>query len=88
MKIEPKNLQHSSQNIALSKDTIIAKRMLIFFKKTADISKFKRALVLKDMFSETKCLCVLTYQFRVSNIILTSFKPPGLRLTIYVIPLF
>ena len=33
-----------------------------FYQKTADISKIKRALVLKDIFSETAYMCVLPYQ--------------------------
>ena len=35
---------------------------MFFFKKNADISKFKRALVLRGMFSETKFVCVITCQ--------------------------
>ena len=33
-----------------------------FLHKNADISKVKRVLVIKNIFSETKCVCVLTYQ--------------------------
>ena len=33
-----------------------------FLQKNADISKIKRVLVLKGIFSETKFVCVLTYQ--------------------------
>ena len=54
MKTELKNLYFCSQSIALNKGTILQKR--------GDISKFKRALVLKRTFPETKCECVLTYQ--------------------------
>ena len=55
--------------------------MLTFCKKTADISKMKRVLVLTDKFSETAYVCVLTYQIssfkRNSNKFLTevSFAP-------------
>ena len=48
--------------------------MLIFFKKIADISKVKKALVLKDIFSETTYACVLRTKFQVSNIIVSSFR--------------
>ena len=33
-----------------------------FLQKNADINKIKKALVLKDIFSETTYVCVLTYQ--------------------------
>ena len=36
--------------------------MQIFLQKNADISKIKGALVLKDIFSKTAYVCVLTYQ--------------------------
>ena len=36
--------------------------MLIFFQKNADIIKIKGVFVLKSIFSETKYVCVLTYQ--------------------------
>ena len=39
-----------------------------------DISKFKSALVLKDLFSETTNMRVLNGKFEVSSIILTSFR--------------
>ena len=58
-KTELNNLQQSSHKIALSKGT---NEMLIFYKKNADISKIKRTLVLKVIFSETTYVCVLTYQ--------------------------
>ena len=38
------------------------KKMLLFCKKNADISKIKRTLVLKGKFSETTYVCILTYQ--------------------------
>ena len=41
------------------------------------INKMKRVLVLKGIFSETTYVCVLTYQFQASSIILTSFKQEG-----------
>ena len=63
-------------NIALSKSTIIARKCR-FFSKNIDISKIKWALVLKGIFSETKCVCVLTYKFQFSSIILTSFRQDG-----------
>ena len=43
-----------------------------FLPKNADISKIKRALILKGIFSETTNVCVLTFQipkFQVSGII-------------------
>ena len=48
-------------HIALSKGTIFAKKRS-FFPKNVDISKIKSALRLQGMFSETKYVCVLTYQ--------------------------
>ena len=44
------------------------------FAENADISKIKRALVLKGTFSETKYACVLSAKFHVYIIILTSFR--------------
>ena len=69
------NLQHSSYTIALNKATIIAKKIIIFCKKNADICKIKRILVLKGIFSEIMYVCVyLRIKFQVSGIILTSFR--------------
>ena len=48
--------------------------MLIFCKKNADISKIEKVVVLKSIFSETKYVCVLTYQFQVSSLVLTGFR--------------
>ena len=48
-----------------------------FLQKNADISKIKTALVLKGIFSKIKYVCLLTYQFQVSSIILTSFRQCG-----------
>ena len=58
---ELKNLQHSSHNIALSKSTIIATKL----QKNVNISKIKKAFVLKGIFSETTNVCVLTYQISI-----------------------
>ena len=44
-----------------SKSTILAKNPWLFA-KNADISKIKRALVIKDIFSKIKFGCVLTCQ--------------------------
>ena len=60
-KTELKILKYSSHTIALSKGIIFAKKRW-FFAKNADISKIKKALVLKRIFSETKYVGVLTYQ--------------------------
>ena len=57
-----KNLYRNCDTIALSKGTIIAKKCRFFAKKNTDISKIKRALVLKVIFSETAYVCVFTYQ--------------------------
>ena len=46
--------------------------MLIFEKKNAGISKTKKALAIKGIFSETRYVFVLTNQTHVSSII-----PPG-----------
>ena len=51
--------------MALSKGIILAKKPCFVAKKkkkNADISKIKRAWVLKSIFSETRYKCVLTYQ--------------------------
>ena len=61
LKTELKNLYRSSHTIALTKDTIFAKNTK-FLQKNADISKIKGALTLKDLFSETTYVCVLTCQ--------------------------
>ena len=44
-----------------SKGTIFAENAH-FFQKNAGFSQIKRALVLKDIFSEAIYMCVLTYQ--------------------------
>ena len=51
--------------------------MLIFCKKIADISKIKKVLVLKIMFSKTTYyMCVyLRTKFQVSSMTLTDFRP-------------
>ena len=56
------SLTQLSHTIALSKSTILAKKNTDFLQKNADISKIKRALVLKRIFSEIAYACVLTYQ--------------------------
>ena len=58
----------------LVKVLFLIKKMLIFCKKNAEISKIKVVLVLKGIFSETTYVCVLTHQFQVPSIILTSFR--------------
>ena len=63
MKTEVKNLWHSSHTIAMSKGTIFAKKMLIICKKNADISKIKRTLVLKGMFSVSVFTYVPNFKF-------------------------
>ena len=60
MKSELGNLQHSSHTIPLSKGIIFAKKSRLFG-KNADISKMKKDLLLKDIFSATKNVYVLTY---------------------------
>ena len=62
LKTELKKPWYSSHTIALSKGTILTKKNTDFLQKNADISKIKRALVLKGIFSETKYECVLTCQ--------------------------
>ena len=46
----------------MSKGTIFVKKTEDFLQKNSDISRTKRALVLKVVFSETKYACVLTCQ--------------------------
>ena len=56
------------------KGTILAKDTV--FLENADISKIKRTLALKSVFSKTTdvCVCVFRAKFEVSSIILTSFR--------------
>ena len=42
--------------------------------KNSDINEIKGVLVLKDIISETTCVCVLCTKFQVSSIILTCFR--------------
>ena len=51
MKTEVKNLWHSFHTIAMRKGTIFIKKNADYLQKNADISKIKRTLVLKGMFS-------------------------------------
>ena len=57
-----KSIYHSFHTIALSKGTIFAKKNADFWQKNAGISRIKRILALKGIFSETTYVCVLTYQ--------------------------
>ena len=52
-------------------------KKLIFYQKNVDISKIKRALVLKGIFSETNMRVYLGAKFVVSSIILTNFGQGG-----------
>ena len=54
--------KHSSHTIVLNKGIIFDKKWWFFCKKNADISKNKGVLVLKDIFSKTTYVCVLTSQ--------------------------
>ena len=56
LQTELKYLQHSSHSIALSKGTIFNKKHC-FLQRNADISKIRRPLVLKGIFSETTYVC-------------------------------
>ena len=51
-KTQNRTKSHNSRTIALSKGTIFAKKCWLFA-KNVDISRIKRALVLKGIFSET-----------------------------------
>ena len=62
-----KNLYHSSHTIAISKGTIFAKKTITFCQKSADISKVKRALVLKGIFSKLNMNVYLRTEFQVSS---------------------
>ena len=54
-----KNLWQSSHTTALSKGTILAKKNAVFFSKiNAGISKIRKVLALKSIFSETTYACV------------------------------
>ena len=56
----------------------LQKKNADFLQKDADISKTKRVLVLKVIFSETIYVCVnLRTKFQVSTIIITSFRQGG-----------
>ena len=50
-----------------------------FLEKKVDISKIKRAFVLKNLFSGTAYVFVVRTKFQVSSLILTSFKQRGGR---------
>ena len=63
----------------MRKGTIFAKKADIL-KKNAGISKIKRVLALKLIFSKMTYVCELTDQFHVSNIILTSLRQGGYTL--------
>ena len=65
LKVELKNLKHSSHTIVLSNGTI-------FDQKNAGISKIKGFLVVKGIFSETTCV-YLCSKIQVYSIILKSF---------------
>ena len=52
----------SSHAIALSLDTIFAKKVLIFLQRNAEISKTKGVMVLKGVSSETSSAYVLMHQ--------------------------
>ena len=47
---------------------------MLIFEKNARISKIKKALAIKGIFSETRYVCGLTNQTHVSSIILPGFK--------------
>ena len=51
-----------TSHIKLSQRYYFCQKMLIFCKNNADISKIKKVLVLKGIFSEIKYVRVLTYQ--------------------------
>ena len=60
--------------IVLNHTTIFVKKMLMFSKKYADISKIKVVLVLKYIFFETTYVCGLLHQFQICSIIVMSFR--------------
>ena len=64
--MERKILQHRSHTITLSTGTILVKIKKNAKKKkkkeNTGISKIKRAVVLKGIFSDTAYVCVLTWQ--------------------------
>ena len=52
--------QHS--HYCFEKKYYFSQKTLIFCKTNADISRIKKALLLKDIFSQTTYVCVLTCQ--------------------------
>ena len=66
LKTELKKIYHNPHVIALSKGTT-------FRNRNANISKIKRALVLKDVFKNYICLYLRT-KFQVPSIIQTSVR--------------
>ena len=72
-KTKNRNKKLSSHTIALSEGYIFAQKPS-FFSKKADISKTKRALVLKVCFLKLYVYVYLRAKFQVSSIILTSFR--------------
>ena len=74
MKTELKNLLHSSHTVALSKDTIFAKKCWFFVKKMLTSAKLREPWYWKVYFLKLHmCVSFLT-EFQVSTIILTSFR--------------
>ena len=76
LKIELRNLQHSSHTIALKKGTSFTKTKNIFAKNT-DISKSKWVPVLQWIFSKLHICEYLRTKFQVSRTLLTSFRQWG-----------
>ena len=72
-----KQNQQISNTILLLLNILFLPKNVDFLQKISDISKIKGILILKSIFSETTYVCVLTYQFQVSNIILTTFRWGG-----------
>ena len=68
-----KNLKESFHTITLSKGTIFANKFWLMG-KNADISKNKRVLILKSIFSENIYVVYLSIKFQISSITLTSFR--------------
>ena len=56
-----KKFRNTSLRLVLCVKVLFWPKNADFLQKNADISKIKRALVLKVIFSETRYICVCTY---------------------------
>ena len=82
MKTGLKNVLDSSNTVALSEDTIFAKKCRYFTKKMLTLAKLRRPLYQKVYFPKLNVSMNVSTTFQVFSIILTSFRqgmiPPSI----------